>query len=88
MTHIYEAITGHTAPSELGEVVTGTGTIAIATYNGPNFREGFNYLVDATITQVCTSSSFCRYTTLFFVLEFFVHAFLFMCIALVYLFSF
>lgn len=53
MTHIFEAVTGKKSPRSLAEVViTAQGTIAIATYNTGNIREGFNYIVDATITEV------------------------------------
>ena len=50
--HIFEAVTGKKSPKALSEVaISAQGTLAIATYNTGNIREGFNYIVDATITE-------------------------------------
>eukprot|EP01127_Copromyxa_protea_P001492 TRINITY_DN11476_c0_g1_i1.p1 TRINITY_DN11476_c0_g1~~TRINITY_DN11476_c0_g1_i1.p1 ORF type:complete len:1205 (-),score=342.70 TRINITY_DN11476_c0_g1_i1:105-3719(-) len=48
---MFAAVSGKTAPSVLSEITTATGTLAISTYATGNFREGFNFLVDATLTS-------------------------------------
>lgn len=54
VARIYEAVTGASAPKILSEVViTGVGKIAVSTYNTGNIKEGFNFIVDATIATVC-----------------------------------